>query len=120
VSPTIKDDPRLSPEQLTRVTDLVAANLERALRLSELAAAIQMSEYRFARAFQATTGDTVHKYIMKQRITRARELLAKDDLPLSAVAVTVGFSSQSHMTLAFQRNLSTTPGRYRSDLHDSQ
>ena len=106
-------DQKLSSAELRTVTDYIEAHLDSALRLSELAAAIGMNQYRFARAFQATTGDSPHKYVMKLRITHAQDLLAASKLSLGTIAATVGFSSQSHMTLAFQRNLSITPGRYR-------
>src|SRR6267378_1354435 len=111
--PMSRVDQKLSSAELRTVTDYIEAHLDSALRLSELAAAIGMNQYRFARAFQATTGDSPHKYVMKLRITHAQDLLAASKLSLGTIAATVGFSSQSHMTLAFQRNLSITPGRYR-------
>jgi AraC family transcriptional regulator len=113
--PPSRIDRKLSTAELRTVTDYILAHLDSALRLLELAAVIGMNQYRFARAFQAATGDTPHRYLMKLRIARAQDLLAASDLSLSTIAATVGFSSQSHMTLAFQRNLSVTPGRYRSE-----
>ncbi len=112
--PLPRPDRKLSGAELSRVTEYVVAHLDSTLRLAELAAVVGMNQYRFARAFQATTGDSPHKYIMRLRVARAQDLLAGSRLSLGAIAATVGFSSQSHMTLAFQRNLSITPGRYRS------
>jgi AraC family transcriptional regulator len=113
--PPSRIDRKLSPAELRAVTDYIVAHLDSALRLSELAAVVGMNQYSFARAFQATTGGTPHRYLTQLRIARAQDLLAGSNLALSAIAVMVGFSSQSHMTLAFQRNLSITPGRYRSE-----
>jgi AraC family transcriptional regulator len=111
--PVSRMDQKLSAAELSTVTDYIVAHLDSALRLSELAAVIGMNQYRFARAFQARTGGSPHRYIMKLRVARAQDLLAASSLSLSTIAATVGFSSQSHMTLAFQRNLSITPARYR-------
>ena len=105
---------KLSGAEVNRVTEYVVAHLDSALRLAELAAVVGMNPYRFARGFQAATGDSPHKYIMRLRVARAQDLLAGSPLSLGAIAATVGFSSQSHMTLAFQRNLSITPGRFRN------
>ena len=113
--PLSRVDRTLSTSELRAVTDYMLAHLDSALRLSELAAVNGMNQYRFARAFQAATGDSPHRYLMKLRIARAQDLLAASNLSLSTIATTVGFSSQSHMTLAFQRNLSITPGRYRNE-----
>ena len=113
--PVSRVDQKLSSAELRTVTDYIVAHLDSTLRLSELGAVIGLNQYRFARAFQASTGDSPHRYIMKLRLARAQDLLEASNLSLSTIAATVGFSSQSHMTLAFQRNLSITPGRYRTE-----
>jgi AraC family transcriptional regulator len=108
-------DQKLSPVELRSVIDFMLSHLDSALKLSDLADVIGMNQYRFARAFQASTGDSPHRHLMKLRVAHAQDLLASSKLSLSAIAAMVGFSSQSHMTLAFQRTLSITPGRYRSE-----
>lgn len=108
-------DQKLSAGQLRRVTDFMSAHLDSALKLSDLAEVVGMNQYRFARAFQATTAESPHRHLMKVRIAHAQDLLASSKLSLSTIAAMVGFSSQSHMTLAFQRTLSVTPGRYRTE-----
>jgi AraC family transcriptional regulator len=113
--PAARMDQKLSSTELRSVIDFMLAHLDFALKLSDLSDVIGMNQYRFARAFQATTGDSPHRYLMKLRIARAQDLLATSKQSLSTIAAMVGFSSQSHMTLAFQRTLSITPGRYRSE-----
>jgi AraC family transcriptional regulator len=108
-------DGRLSPDGLRTVTEYILAHLDSALTLRELATVVGMNQYRFARAFQVATGESPHKYIIRRRIGNAQALLAASDMPLSRIAAAVGFSSQSHMTLAFQRTLAITPGRYRHE-----
>jgi AraC family transcriptional regulator len=112
--PEARVDQKLSAGQLRSVIDFMLAHLDSALKLSDLADVVAMNQYRFARAFQATTGDSPHRHLTKLRIAHAQDLLVSSKLSLSAIAAMVGFSSQSHMTLAFQRTLSITPGRYRS------
>jgi AraC family transcriptional regulator len=108
-------DHKLSAGELRSVIDFMLEHLDSALKLSDLADVIGMNQYRFARAFQSTTGDSPHRHLMKLRIAHAQDLLASTKLSLSTIAAMVGFSSQSHMTLAFQRSVSVTPGRYRSE-----
>ena len=111
----LRVDCPLSPAGLDAVTEHILAHLDSALTLRELAAVAGMNPYRFARAFHAATGESPHKYIVRRRIGNAQALLAASDLPLSRIAAAVGFSSQSHMTLAFQRTLAITPGRFRHE-----
>ena len=110
-----RTDQKLSAGELGSVIDFMLAHLDSGLKLSDLADVIGLNQYRFARAFQATTGDSPHRHLMKLRIAHAQDLLASSKLSLSTIAAMAGFSSQSHMTLAFQRTLSVTPGRYRSE-----
>ena len=110
--PVAQGEP-MTPGQLRAVTEYIWAHLDAPLRLGDLADVAAMDQYRFARAFQASAGVSPHKYVVQARLARAQELLQSSRMPLSAIAVAVGFSSQSHMTLTFQKVLAVTPGRYR-------
>ncbi len=48
-----------------------------------------------------------------RRIERAKSLLANPKLPITEVALRLGFTDQSHFSTAFRRLTNTTPGRYR-------
>ena len=106
----------LSPSKLRQVTEFMADNYGRDLRLAELAQVAGMSSFHFAREFKRTTGTTPHQYLINFRIERAKALLAKNDLPLTEVGLRAGFSHQSHFTRLFRRVTGTTPNSYRSQL----
>ncbi|HEY9626811.1 MAG TPA: AraC family transcriptional regulator [Coleofasciculaceae cyanobacterium] len=89
-------------------------NLESELSLAELAQVVNMNLYRFARTFKQTFGISPHQYVLKQRIERARFLLAHTDLTLQAISYQLGFSSQSHFTTAFRRAVGVTPKAFRA------
>ena len=82
-----------------------------------LAAQANMSPALFRKRFTATAGMSVHSYVLKERIERACELIDECNLPLATIAAQCGFSSQSHMTKIFRRELGATPAelRRRSD-----
>jgi AraC family transcriptional regulator len=52
-------------------------------------------------------------YITRQRIERAKRLLAETELPISEIALRTGFSSQSHFTTSFRRLAGVTPSSFR-------
>ncbi len=103
----------LSGFRLRRVKEFIRANLEEDLSLAEIAAVSDLSQYHFARAFRTSTGYTPQQYLMQQRIERAKELLAKDDLPIIEISLRTGFKNQSHFTTLFRKFTKFTPKTWR-------
>jgi transcriptional regulator GlxA family with amidase domain len=102
----------LSPKTLRRVQDHIATNLGQKITNEVLAEVAKLSPSHFARAFKDSQGVAPHRYILECRVKRTQELLATD-LPLSEIAVEVGFSDQSHLTRWFREFVGVTPGSYR-------
>lgn len=99
--------------RLARAMEFAAANLEGPLPLNKLADAADMSLFRFLRSFSMTIGMTPHAWIVEQRLQEARTQLENGNAGLADVAISCGFSSQSHMTEVFSRSMGTSPARYR-------
>ncbi|MEM8592019.1 MAG: AraC family transcriptional regulator, partial [Pseudomonadota bacterium] len=91
----------------------IEENLDQPLTLESVGEAIGVSMFRLARTFKSTEGMTVHKYLIQRRLARSRELLATDT-SLAEIALQTGFSSQSHMTSAFTKQMGMPPGKYRT------
>lgn len=103
----------LSGYKLRRVQEFINAHLEDDLSLSEIAAAADLSQFHFARAFRTSTGLTPQQYLMRQRIERAKLLLAKDDTPIIEISLQTGFKNQSHFTTLFRKYTKYTPKLWR-------
>ncbi len=103
----------LAPGAMRRVREYVEANLSDSIDLTTLAAIAGLSMHHFAREFKQSAGIAPHHYIIKKRIERAQDMLARTELSLSEVAYAVGFSDQSHLARHFRQMLGTTPGQFR-------
>lgn len=103
----------LSGNKLRRVTDFINDNLEQDLTLTEIAQVAGLSHFHFARAFRKTMGITPQQYITNRRIEKAKELLAKSDLPIVEIGFQTGFKNQSHFTTLFRKITSLTPKLWR-------
>lgn len=103
----------LSGNKLRRVTEFINDNLEQDLTLTEIAQVAGLSHFHFARAFRKTMGITSQQYITNRRIEKAKELLAKSDLPIVEVGFQTGFKNQSHFTTLFRKITSLTPKLWR-------
>jgi AraC family transcriptional regulator len=83
------------------------------LKLEELASQVGYSRGHFLKMFRTTTGTSPHQYLVQRRVERAKALLSAGQLPLTEIAVTCGFSNQSHFSAEFRRRVGTSPAHYR-------
>ena len=58
-------------------------------------------------------GVTPHDYLIRQRVGRAKQLLAGTDMPLSEIALAAGFAHQSHFARRFRQHVGMSPRHYR-------
>ena len=100
--------------RLRRVIEYIQQNLDKGLSLAELAGVVYMSPYHFARLFKRSTGMPPHRFVIRQRIDRARACLATPDLPIAEISRMVGFRTASHFSTVFRRVTGVTPGSYRT------
>jgi AraC family transcriptional regulator len=103
----------LSPRQRHLINDYVKAHLDQSISLNDLAGALALSRYHFARGFREAMGVTPHEFVLRQRVARAQLLLRRTRAPLHEIASACGFADQSHMTRVFKKQLGLTPGQYR-------
>jgi len=103
----------LSNTQRARVEDFIHANIQCNLSMLKLASIAQLSPRHFSRLFRASFGESPHQYVIRIRLGRARELLAKDTSSISEIALSVGFGSQSHFAQLFHQATGVTPRQYR-------
>ena len=104
---------KLSRAQENVAKSLILDNLHGSVSIAELAEACRLSRGYFIHAFRETTGMTPYRWLLRERINRARTLLLETDASLSEVAISCGFSDQSHFTRVFTNVVGTTPGLWR-------
>ena len=89
-------------------------HLQDKLSLDELAHEADYSRAHFLRMFRAATGKTPHQYLTERRIERAKSMLLEaKKISLIDVAARCGFSSQSHLTRVFRKQVGTTPTEFK-------
>lgn len=103
----------LTAGALRRVSAHVEAHLHESIALEALAQEANLSVYHFARAFKLAVGMPPHRYVMEQRVLRAKGLLQGTDRSVAEIAQEVGFADQSHFARHFGRLLGVTPTAFR-------
>ncbi|MEV8314791.1 helix-turn-helix domain-containing protein [Streptomyces sp. NPDC059900] len=88
-------------------------HLDRPLALRELAAHARMSPRTFARRFQEETGTSPGRWLIQQRVHRARQLLESSDLSVDRVAAEVGFATGTSLRQHLHAAIGVSPQMYR-------
>ncbi|MFI0237392.1 helix-turn-helix domain-containing protein [Streptomyces sp. NPDC016845] len=88
-------------------------HLDEPVTVEELAARALMSPRTFARRFQQETGTTPYRWLLRQRVLFAQELLERTDETVDAIAARTGFGNAAAMRHQFMKALGTTPNAFR-------
>ncbi|MFF1715190.1 GlxA family transcriptional regulator [Streptomyces sp. NPDC058268] len=88
-------------------------HLDRPLALRGLAAHARMSPRTFARRFQEETGTSPGRWLIQQRVHRARHLLESSDLSIDRIAAEVGFATGTSLRQHLQAAIGVSPQMYR-------
>jgi len=99
----------LSAKQLKRVFDFIEAHIDGPVTIDTLAREAGASSSHLRHWFKQAMGTTIHRYVIKRRVERARLLLGQGTLSLSEVALAAGFAHQSHMARWMRRELGYSP-----------
>lgn len=63
--------------------------------------------------FSEVEGTTIEKYIINQKIERAKELLVYNELTLSEIAYKLGYSSVAYLSTQFKNITGYTPSHFK-------
>jgi transcriptional regulator GlxA family with amidase domain len=88
--------------------------LDRPLRLEDVASHAGMSVRHLTRRFKAETGLSPLQWMLHQRIDRARELLESTNLPIGQVAERCGLGTADSLRKHMLRQLGVPPNTYRA------
>ena len=103
----------LAPWQKRRVVELLRENLDGQVGLLDLAHECGLSLSHFTRSFRRSFGTSAHRYLILQRIERAKTLLSASVFALSDVALQAGFSDQASFSRTFKAVVGIPPGHWR-------
>jgi AraC family transcriptional regulator len=108
----------LTPWQLRRAKEMMCSRLQQGVSLAELARAVNLSSGHFVRAFKQSTGQPPRRWLVEQRIEKAKQLVSTS-LSLAEIALACGFADQSHFGRVFSRATHTSPGAWRRCLRSN-
>ena len=98
---------------VVKVSNYIQQHLSDAIKVEDIAKALFMGRSRLSTNFKKETGINLSDYITTIKIDEAKRLLRYSDKSFTAIAIYLGFSSQSHFSQVFKKYTETTPFEYR-------
>lgn len=105
----------LASWQLRWVLEHMSANIGNDVTLAELASPVGVSPNHFCTAFRASTGEPPHRYFVRLRLDRAKQLLRKHQSTVTEVAHELGFASSAHFSSVFRKHVGAPPSQWRRE-----
>jgi AraC-like DNA-binding protein len=102
--------------RLYRSREFLANSFDQRLRLSEAAGQASLSPFHYHRMFVRAFGETPHDFLTRRRIDRAKQLLARDECPVTEVCFAVGYESLGSFSTMFRSLVGRSPLEYRQSL----
>jgi AraC family transcriptional regulator len=103
----------LADWQVRRAEGFIRTNIASPLRMQDVARTVNLSASYFSRAFKATKGVSYTNFVIRARITLAKQLLLTTDTAISEIALACGLADQSHLTRLFSQSEGLPPRAWR-------
>ena len=105
---------RPDPSKSDSVIAYINSHLSTSLSVAKIAKSCAMSESSFRRMMIRKTGLSPIRYILNQKIEKAKQLLTVGELSVEDVAASLGFYDSAHFIKIFKNETGLTPTKYRS------
>jgi AraC-like DNA-binding protein len=111
----------LADERLSAAMGAMHGDPAQRWTLQELAERAGMSRSSFAAKFKETVGATPMEYLTRWRMLLAADRLENSDDPISVIAFSLGYESESAFSTAFKRVMGCSPRQFsRAPKPDAQ
>lgn len=111
INENVRDD-TLSPV-FTKFRKYIKAHICEPLNIGDIADALCISKSHLSHTIKRETGETVHTWILKEKINLARLMLSRNVYCMNEIWSLLGFCSQSHFAKCFRQITGMTPSQFR-------
>ncbi|HWM29557.1 MAG TPA: AraC family transcriptional regulator [Woeseiaceae bacterium] len=105
----------LAPWQVQLAQRLLLTDLSADHPVTQVAAHCGLSRSHFEKAFKVSLGTPPHRWLVRQRVQHAREMLEQTNDSIGLIASSCGFTDQSHLTRVFHAIVGSSPAAWRRE-----
>jgi two-component system response regulator YesN len=99
-----------------QVREIIEHTYHKQITISNLSRQVYLSPNYMRSIFKEKTGTTIHEYLTKIRLEKAKELLGDASLKVHDIALKVGYESSSYFCSLFLKSQGVTPNEYRKKI----
>jgi AraC family transcriptional regulator len=99
--------------RVNHARDYLHVHLGKPIALADVATAACLSPFHLLRVFQSAFGQTPHQYLNYCRMQRAKFLLEKTKIPVTAICLECGFTSLGSFSTIFHNYSGMSPRAWR-------
>ncbi len=99
--------------EIERVIEYIKNNIDKKIRLEQLAKITNLSPNHFHKIFTESLGITVNKFITELRLKKAKKLLLTSTLNITEIAAKCGYSNISYFSIVFKKHFNISPLDFR-------
>lgn len=85
------------------------------ITLTDVAEAVSVSTFHLSHLFKKETGSPPIKYLIQCRMEKAKELLRDKKIPITQIALSVGYDSPNYFSTVFKKMEGMSPAEYRKE-----
>ena len=105
-----------APKPLARAVSLVMADPCRDWKVTELAQATGVSRSGLQRMFKSFQHESIHEFLLRMRLDRARQFLCDERLAIKEVSARLSFSSEFYFSRFFRKRMGMSPRQFRESI----
>ncbi|MCI8389524.1 MAG: helix-turn-helix domain-containing protein [Roseburia sp.] len=100
-------------EMILRIRAYIGEHIEGRISREQIAEHVNFSADYVSRSFKKETGISLSEYIIREKIARAKELIARGEENIGDIAVRLGYSNFSYFSEVFKRIEGVLPSDYK-------
>jgi two-component system response regulator YesN len=107
-------------QRIKKTLDFIETHYNDPLSVEQIAKEVYLSPSRLSHVIKSELGITLGDYISKVRVEKAKVQLKDRELPISQIALGVGYPDQSYFTKVFKKIEKCTPKDFRQNVIEPQ
>lgn len=103
-------------KMIVEALKFIELHFQKDCNLQKIAEHVNLCPTYFHKCFTEAVGKTPHQYITERRLREVKELLLSTGMPLTEIAFSCGFTSQSYFNYVFKKAEGMSPGQYKKEM----
>ena len=113
------DNKNLPPDFIQIIVDYIEININKRIKVKDIAQKFNYSESYVTKAFKKATGMPLAEFIRQKKIYKATSIISNDNLKIENIAEMLGFDSYATFNRCFKKYLGISPSEYKSKVKNA-